>query len=131
MGFAKRMLLMLVVCMIGMWGDPANAQTDATQNQLLNSNGASQTLAREQLIELQQQIFLQTQQTADPKQQLQMIQQRLDILHTLAVDATINSQPKALAKWQQALRSEAWQLRHSDNPQMKLLGEYWHLLCEL
>ena len=58
MGFTKQMLLALVVCMVGVWSDPAGAQTDATQNQLLNSNGVTQNLAREQLIELQQQIFL-------------------------------------------------------------------------
>ncbi len=123
--------ILLFMCLLEVHPGLVNAQTDAMQNQLLNSNGVSQNLAREQLIELQQQILMQSQQITDPKQQLQMIQQRLDILHTLAVDATINSQPKQLAKWQQALRSEAWQLRHSDNPQMKLLGEYWHLLCEL
>jgi hypothetical protein len=128
---ATQICSVLLTAILVMTGHVAHAQTELQQNQLLNSNGVSQNTARQQLIDLQQQIQLQSQSVTDPSQLLKMAQQRMDILHTLAIDATLNIQPQEMARWQQALRAEAWQLRHSDNPQMKLLGEYWHLLCEL
>lgn len=103
----------------------------STQDQLLNSNGIKQNQARKQLDQLQKQLQLQIPQTPDPQKQVQLIQQRLGILHTLVVDARLNQQAKKLNRWKQAMRSDAWLLRQSDNPKLKVLGAYWHLLCDL
>jgi len=131
----NRQLLMIaggiILLMGGLGAHVANAQSNTTQDQLLISNGVEQSEAREQLQQLQLQINEQSQKTTDPKQQLQMIQQRLDILHTLTLDARLNQQPRELKQLQQALRSDAWKLRQSDNPQQQIIGEYWHLLCDM
>ena len=107
------------------------AQPTAPQDQLLLSNGIQQSEARRSLDELQRQINEQSETTTGPKQQLQMIQQRLDILHTLTVDARLNQQPRQTSQLQQTLRAEAWKLRQSDNPKQRVIGEYWHLLCDI
>lgn len=112
-------------------GPAVMAQSETTQDQVLNANGEKQNQARQQLEMLEQQISQQSDKTADPRQQLQMIQQRLEILHTLAVDARLNQQPQQLVRMQQALRSDAWKLRQSDNPQQRIIGEYWNMLCDL
>lgn len=121
----------LLLWIIGLGTATVHAQSTAPQDQLFISNGIEQNQARISLEQLQQQINEQSEKTTDPQQQLQMIQQRLDILHTLTVDARLNQQPKQMSQLQQALRSDAWKLRQSDNPKQRAIGEYWHLLCDI
>ena len=125
-----------------LWADPlsttnASSQTIpelvpfSTQDQLLNSTGIEQTQARKKLDQRQKQLQLLIPQTSDPQKQLQLIEQRLGILHTLVVDARLNQQARQINRWKQAMRSDAWLLRQSDNPKLQIIGEYWHLLCDL
>ncbi|MBL4700626.1 MAG: hypothetical protein JKX85_05135 [Phycisphaeraceae bacterium] len=101
------------------------------QDVLLNQDGTQQKLAREQLNELQNQINLQIQQSTNPREQFVLLEQRLKIMHTLAVDARLNQQLKHHARWYQAMRSDAWKLRQSENPELHITGDYWFLLCDL
>lgn len=101
------------------------------QDALLNQNGSLQERAREQLNKLQKQINLKVQQATQPREQFKLLEQRLKIMHTLAVDARLNQQSKQHARWQQAMRSDAWKLRQSENPELQITDDYWSLLCDL